>query len=54
MENVILDMRGRIKRERITLKPSFKVHMPVSAGGVAPTHVPPSTLPAAYGGFVMS
>eukprot|EP00752_Nemacystus_decipiens_P004962 g4515.t1 len=24
VENVILDMRGRIKRERITLKPSFK------------------------------
>jgi len=25
VENVIQDMRGRITRERITLKPSFKV-----------------------------
>lgn len=25
VENVILDMRGRITRERITLRPSFKV-----------------------------
>lgn len=25
VENVILEMRGRITRERITLKPSFKV-----------------------------
>lgn len=27
MKNVILDIRGRIKRERITLKPSFKVYI---------------------------